>query len=194
MNLDELTHARWHPSRFRHHFITNYLFKAKDKHKPTVAITVCTAFMLDELARGERTIEIDVVSKLIDFEYYHTLLIPTEIASTERRNSNGDVEKRWITYLVVWDEFMPSRFPIPDGGDPGNVIIVTVGAQRSVECEQQILELLYRKAALPVPKGTVAYSLLIAQPDELYDEYLQPNHTRLADLEPGYRVTFSGTW
>ncbi|KAK6353558.1 hypothetical protein TWF696_005520 [Orbilia brochopaga] len=178
--MDDLTTARWHPSRFRHHFITNYLCKARDKHKPTVPITVCTAFLLDELARNERSIESDVLLRSFDFDSHPTLIIPTKIKPAARRN--GSTAGTWVTYFVVRGDSMPARFPSATGENNGTLVIVSVGAQRSVECEREILQLLYRKAALPVAKSCLAYSFVIERPDELCERYLLPNHTRYLDL------------
>ncbi|KAJ6263992.1 hypothetical protein Dda_0131 [Drechslerella dactyloides] len=184
-DMDDLTTARWHPSRFMHHFITNYLFKAKEKHKPAASISICTAFMLDEVERGERTVETDVLLYHHDFNVHQLLIIPTKVTPDERRNEAA--AGTWVVYFAIRGDTTPSRFPTAKGGSDGNLIIVSVGAKRSIKCEQALLQLLYHKAALPVAQSCLAYSYIIKRPDKLYETYLQPNHTRYLDMVESMR-------
>ncbi|EWC47796.1 hypothetical protein DRE_02996 [Drechslerella stenobrocha 248] len=174
----DLTTARWHPSRFKHHFVTNYLCKAKEKHKPSLPTTVCSAFLLDELASAERTIETDVLLRCADFNDRQLLILPTKLYETGSSQDAG----YWITYIVARGETkLPTRFEhlasATSNTTSGNLVIISVGGH-SARCEELILRLLYRDAERCVQRNCLAYSFVVRYPQTLYERCLQPSHAR----------------
>ncbi|EPS38372.1 hypothetical protein H072_7892 [Dactylellina haptotyla CBS 200.50] len=179
--------ARWHPSRLNHHFITNYLAKAKDKYKSPTPLTMCTAFFLEELIRSERTLETTIMTNDKKFDRHQIFVMPFKSNTLETTRSEISYEEdeeeeeesnKWSLYLVVRGEMMVSRFP-PEQGD-GNLVIISLG-EGNAECENAILQLLYQTAKYPLPKDCMAYAFRVENPDEIHERHLSPSHTRYLD-------------
>ncbi|KAK6542477.1 hypothetical protein TWF694_006430 [Orbilia ellipsospora] len=179
--------ARWHHSRIKHHFITSYLSKAKDKYKRRTPLTICTAFFLEEFMRSELTLETNIMLNDKEYNSDQVIVMPFKIQNMER-SKNGDEDEgdeedyggRWNLYIIIRGQTMLSRFPAGRKND-GNLVIVSIG-DRNTACEKAIIRLLYEKSRLSLPEDCSAYGYHIKNANEVHERYLLPSHTRYLDL------------
>ncbi|KAF3923758.1 hypothetical protein ABW20_dc0110314 [Dactylellina cionopaga] len=174
----DLSTARWHPSRYKHHFITNYLSKAKDKYKSSTSILICTAFFLEEFMRSEWTFESEIMVNNTDYDSRQAIFMPVKRKDTEGENE-GEDKSLWSLYIVIRGDTTISRFPTRRKND-GNLVITSIG-KRNAECERAILRLLYQTAKKPLSKDCPAYGYHFKNANNISQRYFLPIHTRFLD-------------
>ncbi|KAF3203379.1 hypothetical protein TWF106_001603 [Orbilia oligospora] len=193
----DLTNCRWHPTKYYHHLITSYLSKAKEKYRPLTPITICTPFLLEDLASSTRTVETDIMFCEKDFRRHQLVIIPAKTQSKSQgeiydktpsspsspSSPEGEIPKgRWILYIVVRGETMLSRFP--GERDKGNLVIIIIG-DRDTTHEKVILQMLYQKSRYRLRNDYPVYGYRLANTDEIRQKYLQSSCTKYVDWVKG---------
>ncbi|KAF3930163.1 hypothetical protein ABW19_dt0209703 [Dactylella cylindrospora] len=164
----DLTSARWHPSRFKHHFIHAHLCKLNEKHKPPIPITICSAFFLEELGRSERTLEIGLMLER-DFEDHQMVIIPTRFTDDEV----------WTVYIIIRGQTLLERFS--GNGGKENLVLIGIGEPR-VGCENIILKLIYQMAKKPLGDSCPAYVYRIKDASEVHSRFAREDELRNSSL------------
>ncbi|KAK6342113.1 hypothetical protein TWF730_001591 [Orbilia blumenaviensis] len=181
----DLTTPRWHPTKYHHHLVTSYLSKAKEKHKPETPITICTPFFLEDLASSTRSIETDFMLYEKDLRKHQLVIMPVKLQT--RRSATDDAKcsewkGKWTLYITIRGETMLSRFP--GERDKGNLVILIIG-DRDPTCENEILQMMYRKAKYRLKIDCPVYGYHVASTDEMSRKYILSNCTRYVDWVKG---------
>ncbi|KAK6330718.1 hypothetical protein TWF718_002919 [Orbilia javanica] len=186
----DLTNCRWHPTKYHHHLITSYLSKAREKHRPSIPITICTPFFLEDLASSTMTVETDFMLREKDFRGHQLVIMPVKAQSEPKEKVDGGSSTlsdakfrgRWSLYIIVRGETMLSRFPGDEG--EGNLVIIIIGNRNTIY-ENEILRMLYQKSKYHLRSDCPAYGYHLANTDEVMQRYLLSSCTKYVDWVKG---------